>query len=246
MVTCAQLWYVRADYTKPITDMYPYAYWWILGQRLRDAYGYEKVGCVLRTWNDQEKKWKDTVPERPKAELQVIAVATGGWTAKQGLVHLDQLLNEHADLVIWEYGGNEGINGRLDQYVQSTEAAVARLKAAGCEVVIQSMTTSADLTPKNWLNNRSVYEYLGELSKHSRRIAAEQQCALADMYRALSCRGIQFVGDLHSDFIHLDHHGHEMFADVLDGLLTDRDVRIWKYGPAARKARGEVLSRRER
>jgi hypothetical protein len=43
------------------------------------------------------------------------------------------------------------------------------------------------------------------------------------------------VGDLHSDFVHLNHYGHEMFAGVLEALLTDRDVRIWRYGPAARK-----------
>jgi lysophospholipase L1-like esterase len=239
IVTCAQLWYVRDDYTKPALDTYPYAYWWVLGQRLRDAYGYEKVGCVLRTWDDKEKKWKDTVAERPKADLQVIAVATGGWTAKLGLEHLGQVLGEKPDLVIWEYGANEGINGSLDQYVKCTEDAVNKLRAAGCEVVVQSMTTSADLFPKGWLKNTSIYEYLGELSKHSRRIAKEKNCALADMYAALSCRGIQFVGDLHSDFVHLNHYGHDMFADVLEGLLTDRDVRIWRYGPAARKAVGQ-------
>jgi hypothetical protein len=61
--------------------------------------------------------------------------------------------------------------------------------------------------------------------------------AVADMYAALSCRGIQYVGDLYSDFVHLNHYGHEMFADVLEALLTERDVRIWKYGPAARKTK---------
>lgn len=55
IVTCAQLWYVRDDYTKPASDTYPYAYWWVLGQRLRDAYGYQKVGCMLRTWDAKEK-----------------------------------------------------------------------------------------------------------------------------------------------------------------------------------------------
>jgi|GEM_PF-1160171 len=185
LVTCAQLWYLRKDYTRPASDTYPYGYWWVLGQRLKAAYGYDGVACMLRTWDSAKKTWSDTVPKRPSADLEVFGVAAGGWTAKQGLEHLEQILNEKPDLVIWEYGANEGLNGRLDQYVKCTEEAVARLRGAGCEVVMQSMTTSADLLPKNWLN----------------------------------------------------HDGHEMFTDVLEALLTDRDVRIWRHGPAAGRER---------
>ena len=57
------------------------------------------------------------------------------------------------------------------------------------------------------------------------------------MHAALSSRGPQYMGDLCADFVHLNHLGHEMFADVLDALFTDRDVRIWRWGPAAEKVK---------
>ncbi len=41
-----------------------------------------------------------------------------------------------------------------------------------------------------------------------------------------------FVGSLYADNVHPNHLGHEMMADVPDALLTDRDVRIWRHGPA--------------
>lgn len=237
LVTAAQLWYAKSSSAAPNEDVYPMTYWWILGERLKTAYGYDKAACMLRTHNDKEKKWFDTVAQRPVADLQVFAVARGGWTAAAGLEHIEQILNEKPDLVIWEYGINDMINGQPEKYVKATEAAVDKLKAAGIEVVLQTMTTSADLMPHHWLKYKSTYDVAGEASAQTRRIAQAKGCAVADMYAALSCRGIQFVGDIHSDFVHLNHYGHEMFADVLDALLTDRDVRIWKYGPAAEKAK---------
>ena len=55
------------------------------------------------------------------------------------------------------------------------------------------------------------------------------------MERAVTCRGVVFLGSLYSDAVHPNHLGHEMMADVLDALLTDRDVGIWRHGPAAEK-----------
>lgn len=79
-------------------------------------------------------------------------------------------------------------------------------------------------------------EYGGELSAQTKCIAQENNCAIADMHAALSSRGLQYMGDLCADFVHLNHYGHEMFADVLDALFTDRDVRIWKVGPVTAPA----------
>ena len=158
--------------------------------------------------------------------------------AVTGLKHIDQILAEKPDCVVWEYGANEMINGHIDSYVKSTTAAVEKLKAAGIEVVLQTVTPTADLSPHNWLGNKSMPEYGGKLSAETKRIAKENGCAVADMHAALSARGLQFMGDLCADFVHLNHLGHEMFADVLDALFTDRDVRIWRWGPGRRE--GEV------
>jgi hypothetical protein len=53
----------------------------------------------------------------------------------------------------------------------------------------------------------------------------------------ITVRGILYVGDLYSDYIHPNHLGHEIMADVLEALLTDKDVRTWTHGPAADRAR---------
>ena len=174
---------------------------------------------------------------RPDADLQVIAVAVGGWTAQTGLDNIDQIINEKPDLVIWAYGANDGIFGKTEAYTAATAAAVARLKEAGIEVVLQTLPPSADLLARNWLKVRNTVEAMAEISSQARRLAAKNGCAVADMEKAFTARGILYVGDLYADFVHPNHLGHELCADVLDSLLTGRDVKTWKHGPAADKAR---------
>ncbi|HUU44052.1 MAG TPA: SGNH/GDSL hydrolase family protein, partial [Planctomycetota bacterium] len=234
LVTGAQLGYTRHDYTETDTQR-KYFFFAVLGERLREHYGYGSLAVVYREYQGDKGPWRDWPDPRPEADLTVMSVARGGWEAVKGLGHLDQVLAEKPDCVVWEYGGNEMINGHLKSYVESTEAAVDRLKAAGIEVVLQTVTPTSDLQPKPWLGEKTFAEYGGEISAETRRIAREKGCAVADMYRAQLSRGQQFMGDLTADFIHLNHLGHEMFADVLDALFTDRDVRIWKHGPAAEK-----------
>jgi phospholipase/lecithinase/hemolysin len=61
------------------------------------------------------------------------------------------------------------------------------------------------------------------------------------MERAFLARGPQFTGDIYADKVHPNHKGHEMLADVLDALITDRDIRIWKHGPASDRARAMAV-----
>ena len=237
MVTAAQLWYLRDDYTKPEIDTYPYTFWAVLCGRLAKTYGYEKSGFMLRTYNDEKKAWFDTATTRPaEGGLQVIAVARGGWEAKQGLEHIQQVLDEKPDLVIWEYGGNEAINGHMNDYanipgyISNTTAAVKKLKEANIEVVLQTITTSCDVYPQNWLK-MSIPEYSALMSEQTRKIAKENASAIADQHNAMKARGLLFLGSLHSDFVHMNHFGHELWADVLEALLTDNDVKTWRHVP---------------
>jgi len=232
----AQLWYTARDYTDKETA-WTYIFWQVLARRLKEHCGYGSVAAVVRSWDAKAKAWKDREDPRPPGELTVLGVATGGWKAGSGLEHIDEILGEKPDLVVWEYGANDVVYGNLDGYVKATGEAIDRMKAAGIEVVLQTLTPGASITPVHWLGGKSVMARGGEFSKETRRLAREKSCALADMERAFLARGAQFVGDLYADNVHPNHYGHEMLADVLDALLTDRDVRIWKYGPAAEKAR---------
>jgi hypothetical protein len=236
LVTGAQLGYVRGNYTEKNTER-KYFFHAVLGERLKEAFGYPTVAIVYREYQGNNGPWADWPDPRPAGDLVVMSVARGGWEAVKGLEHIDQILAEKPDCVVWEYGANEMINGHLASYVKATTEAVEKLKAAGIEVALQTVTPTADLGPHHWLGNKSMPEYGGELSKETKRIAKEKGCAVADQHAALSARGLQFMGDLCADFVHLNHLGHEMFADVLDALFTDRDVRIWRWGPAAAAVR---------
>lgn len=254
----AQLGYTKINYNYPDSDMRNLTYWKLLAARLKDHYGYASAVSLLRTYDDKTKQWRDELPkpsttepatptpadtslpqQRPAGDLQVIAVATGGWTAQHGLDHIEQILNEKPDLVIWEYGTNEGMFGRTEAYAKATTQVVDKLKAANIEVVLQTLPPSADPLPHEWLKVRSTMAAMSEVSDAIRKMAKDKGCALADMYSAMTARGTVYVGDLYADFVHLNHLGHEMCCDVLDALLTGRDVRVWTHGPAAEKAKAD-------
>lgn len=234
----AQLWYTVPNNVPEISKR---IYWQVLGRRLREAFGYPDVALVMRAPDAKTKAWTDTPTNRPASDLQVIGVVYGGQQAAGGLEHLDQVLNEKPDLAIWEYGANDATFGSVAKYAEATKAAVERLQAAGIEVVIQTVTPTPGIQPVAWQKNKSGSERVAELNVEARRIAAEKQCALADMEQAFRCRGMVFVGSLYADGVHPNHLGHEMMADVLDALLTDRDVRIWRHGPAGETTALEKL-----
>jgi len=227
----AQLWYTVPNNVPEISKR---IYWQVLGRRVREAFGYPDVALVTRAPNAR-KEWTDTPTNRPVADLQVIGVVYGGQQAPGGLEHLDQVLNEKPDLVVWEYGANDATYGSVAKYAEATTAAMDKLQAAGIEVVIQTVTPTPGIQPVTWQKNKSGVERVAEINAEARRIAAEKKCALADMEQAFRCRGMVFVGSLYADGVHPNHNGHEIMADVLDALLTDRDVRIWRHGPAGQR-----------
>ncbi len=167
----AQLGYVKKNWNYPTSDMRKATYWYLLGQRLRDDYGYKDVCLVLRSTSDGAKTWVDELPDliktqeesaqpiaRPACALTVVAVAVGGWESGRGLEHIDQILAEKPDLVIWEYGANDSQNGHMAAYMKNTPAAIEKIRAAGSEVALHTLTPCADALPKGWLGNRSLIE----------------------------------------------------------------------------------------
>ncbi len=225
----AQLWYAGDKADKRI-------YWHVLGERLGEFYGYTNIAYITRSL-DAQKQWKETPPARPAADLNFVGIVQGGMCADFGFANIDQILAEKPDLVIWEYGANDATFGAPAKYAAGTSNAVVRLKAEGVEVILHTVTPTPGVIPVNWMANKSHSERVADVNKETRRIAAEQKVALADMEGAFICRGMVFVGSLYADGVHLNHLGHEMVADVLDALLTDRDVRVWTRGPAADKAK---------
>ncbi len=229
--TGAQLGWARTNYTYPATETQQYIYWAQLSKRLQADYGYSSSMFELRTY--ASGAWGDTVTPRPTGDLQVVGVATGGWEASSGLQYIQQILDEHPDVVVWEYGNNEGLMGHLSAYLTNTQAAINQLKAAGIEVVLQTTTSSSDVTAKNWLGNLSTVQYMRNMAPSIKNLAAQNGCAVLDMNALMNARGIQFVGTLHSDNVHLNVRGHTMWADVAEALFAgpDNNIVTWKYVP---------------
>ncbi len=237
---CAQLGYVRKDYLVPESETRKFSYWYLMAQRLKEDYGYPSVNVVFRIYSGADNTWKDDVAKRTKSDLNVTSVSVGGWSSDGGLRHINQILNEKPDLVIWEYGANDSQNNRMPGYIKNTQAAIDKLKAAGVEVALHTVTPSATMIPADYYGKQSLVQIVAKANIEIRKLAKANDCAIADMERAFTVRGILYVGDLYSDYIHPNHMGHEMMADVLEALLADKDVRTWKHGPAADKARAAM------
>lgn len=236
LVTCAQMGYVRKNYNYPMTDMHPYGFWWVAGKRVAEHYGYKNPAMMLRTWDNEKKAWHDATT-RPAGDIEVFAVAKGGWTSKHGLDEIKAVLDEKPDLVIWEYGFNDVTNPRGNSW-KYNEQAFDILKQNGIEVVAMTVTTSCEYTyPRG---TGAQYKWALKHNDMMRKVAVDKKVAMADVGAAVSARGPQFMGDLNADYAHLNHLGHEIFADVLDALLTGRDVRTWTHGPAADKVRAST------
>lgn len=247
----AQLGYMRKNSDGPEHEMRQFTYWWLLAARLKEFYGYESVAINFKSFDHAKKTWFEISErdKRAKADLTVTAAVVGGWEVGHGIENLDKITEEKPDLVIWEYAANDSYNSHFAPvnglafpgYVKQMTPAIEKLQAAGAEVVLHTITPSADvvlpwvgvgerkglnLVAANMLNSETI-----------RAFAAEKKLAVADMDRGLRARGVLYLGDLYVDAVHLNHMGHEMMADILDALLTDRDVKIWRYGPVADRQR---------
>jgi lysophospholipase L1-like esterase len=226
IVAGSQLWYTEQKDTR-------YVYFDVLGRSLKKQFGYATVSLVARSYDGKNKIWTEKPNPRPPGDLTVMAIAISGGGVQSGLDNIDQILNEKPDLVIWEYGSNDVTYSGLNSFLAPTDKAITKLRAAGIEVIVQTITPGSTITPVQYMNNKSPIEKGMTYNAEVRKIAKENGCALADMEQAFLARGPQFLGDLYSDQVHPNHLGQEMLADVIDALITDRDIRIWKYGPAA-------------
>lgn len=237
-----QLWYTQKVGAKAEEAM-SLTYFELLGRSLQKQYGYRSLSLPFRSYDGKKKVWTEKPGLRSKSDLTVMAVALSGGSAQNGLDSIDQVLSEKPDLVIWEYGCNDITFGALSPFLASTSKALDRLRAAGIEVIVQSITPGSDMRPRTWMANMSPLQKGKQYNEGLRRIAMEKGCAVADMEGAFLARGAQFTGDLYADFVHPNHVGHEMIADLLDALITDRDIRIWKHGPVVDRVRSAVKNR---
>ena len=80
----------------------------------------------------------------PSARTKVINLAVGGQTAKRAVERLDHdVLPLKPTLVIWETGTMEAVRGTdVDEFRQTVQTGIDKLRAAGAEVVLMNMQFS--------------------------------------------------------------------------------------------------------
>lgn len=80
----------------------------------------------------------------PSARTKVINLAVGGQTAKRAVERLDHdVLPLKPTLVIWETGTMEAVRGTdVDEFRQTVQTGIDKLRAAGSEVVLMTMQFS--------------------------------------------------------------------------------------------------------
>jgi len=128
---------------------------------------------------------------------------TSGATTKDALTTLPAVLRIHPEIVIVEFGGNDGLRGLpLDQSRRNLDQVISALESAHIKVLIAGITLPPNYGP----------EYIQQFNQMYRTLAAEHHAALVPMiYKDL----IHVPGTIQSDGIHPTAKGSEIIAETL-------------------------------
>jgi len=139
---------------------------------------------------------------------RVVNQGTSGATTKDAVVHLRAILLLHPDVVIVEFGGNDGLRGLpLDETRRNLDAVLTALENAHIKTLLAGITL-----PPNYGQ-----EYIQAFEQIYRELAAKHHTAFVPMiYKDL----IKVPGTIQADGIHPTAKGSEMIARTLLAALT--------------------------
>jgi len=225
----AQLWYMNEDGR----ETYRAIYFGVLERALAAHYGYERHRSVFKMWvfpdkkkdPDAKQRFEIKTGETPAADgslpfdgLQVIGVGAGGQDSRFGEAHLADVTQFRPDLVIWSYGANDALPKRVKEYREPTLRVIEALRKQGVEVILA--------VPTPWTEGR-YYDHSLVFRDVAREIAATAKVPLVDQLGAFIARGERYRGDLLSDTIHPNEHGHEIMAATLASSLGVPEQFVW-------------------
>jgi acyl-CoA thioesterase I len=133
----------------------------------------------------------------------VINQGTSGATTKDAVVGLQSILRLHPEIVIVEFGGNDGLRGLpLDQTQHNLEQVLTTLEAAHIKVLLAGITLPPNYGP----------DYIQSFDQLFRSLAARHRVAFVPMiYKDL----IHVPGTIQQDGIHPTAKGSEIIAKTL-------------------------------
>jgi acyl-CoA thioesterase-1 len=139
---------------------------------------------------------------------RVVNQGTSGATTKDAVAHLRAILLLHPDVVIVEFGGNDGLRGLpLDETRRNLDAVLTALENAHIKILFAGITL-----PPNYGR-----EYIQAFEQIYRELAAKHHTAFVPMiYKDL----INVPGTIQADGIHPTAKGSEIIARTLLAALT--------------------------
>ncbi|MGO8759604.1 MAG: arylesterase [Terracidiphilus sp.] len=138
---------------------------------------------------------------------KVVNQGTSGATTKDALASLPFVLSHHPDIVIVEFGGNDGLRGLpVEQTRSNLDQLLTGLEKAHVKILLAGITLPPDYGP----------DYIRSFDQVFRDLAARHRVAFVPMlYRDL----IHVPGTIQDDGIHPTAKGSRIIADTLFPVL---------------------------
>ena len=139
---------------------------------------------------------------------KVVNQGTSGATTKDAVASLHSILLLHPEVVIVEFGGNDGLRGLpLDQTRRNLDQVLTTLEAAHIKILLAGITLPPNYGP----------DYIHSFDQVFRDLAAKHHAAFVPMiYKDL----IRVPNTIQHDGIHPTAKGSEIIADTLLPALS--------------------------
>jgi len=134
---------------------------------------------------------------------KVVNKGTSGATTKDAVARLQSVLQIHPEVVIVEFGGNDGLRGLpLDQTRRNLDQVISALESAHIKVLLAGITLPPNYGP----------DYIKQFNQVYKTLAVENHIAFVPMiYKDL----IAVPGTIQPDGIHPTAKGSEIIARTL-------------------------------
>lgn len=138
---------------------------------------------------------------------KVVNQGTSGATTKDAVAHLNSILQLHPEIVIVEFGGNDGLRGLpTDQTRKNLDTVLSALETAHIKILLAGITLPPDYGP----------DYIHAFEQIYSGLAAKYHTAFVPMiYKDL----IHVPNTIQNDGIHPTAKGADILADTLFAAL---------------------------
>jgi lysophospholipase L1-like esterase len=160
----------------------------------------------------------------PEIDLTLINAGVTGETSRDGLLRLQNLVDEKPDVVVIGFGMNDWRKGiARREYKKNLVKMLDEFEAAGTRVIINTLSPSYDFQKRNY--NKKVDDY----SDAVREISYEKRVKIADI-NALWKQKYRSPQKGLRDDIHPNSKGYEVMCKSLMWVIPRRNTTVlWQY-----------------